>query len=74
MSYTDQKPNLVLRDQLVEVKRKFASDVQYYLDPRNWRTMFSRLTEFTGRSDEGSKDAEPGAAADGGGMIRFRRL
>src|SRR5215203_5773068 len=37
MSYTDQYSNLALRDPLVELKRKFVSEVQNYLDPRNRR-------------------------------------
>jgi hypothetical protein len=52
MSYTDQNPNLALRDPLVKVKRKFVSEVQNYLDPRNRRTIFNQLTEFTGRAPE----------------------
>lgn len=54
MSYTDQQPNLALREPLVEVKRKFISEVQNYLDPRNRRRTFTQLTEFTGSVPHGA--------------------
>jgi hypothetical protein len=55
MSYTDQQSNLTLREPLVEVKRQFVSEVQNYLDPRNRRTIFTQLTEFTGYAPEDAR-------------------
>ncbi len=47
MSYTAPQPQ-TLRGELVSEKRKFVSAVQDYLDPRNRRSVYAKLTTFSG--------------------------
>jgi predicted transcriptional regulator len=64
---------VAFREPLVEVKRKFSSEAQDYLDPRNRRTIFARLTEFTDRPSGGSLEAELDAAPNCRGTVRAIR-